>query len=790
MYQGPTARAAGPGRPLSRVPPRPSLLYALLADLPRRALLSNFIVTKGYTYTVTNALTGGQLIWDDAVAFCKTKGGELSPNRASDGSADAIKYLTWGRLDTCWVNKAPLITPDEKLCYMVSQGDGKEQPQGCAQKMSFVCRVATVAALLASPPSPKPPSPKPPSPKPPSPKPPSPITAFVAPNVDAYNGTDGYCYSVFTARGNLQKKYDDAVASCAALGGDLSPYGKDGSADAVKYLTWGRFDTCWVNKQPVVEHGRRCHLLSQEGRPLLQGCDQKVSFVCRFSTSLVQKASSPSSPPPPSHTPPSSKLLSHKPPYRRPPPHYRPPSPARKPYTDSYHGTDGIDDTATAFQKLILSQGDSCWVEQSPDMKENLRTSMIKGTFRYDVHNAVSKELRTFDEAVAFCKHKGGELSPNDHSDGSADAVKFLTWGRLDTCWVNEEPVLEHGRRCHLLSQEGTPLLQGCDQKASFVCRFSISLVQTVSSPPSPTPPSPPSPKPPSPKPPSPKPPSSKPPSPKPPSPKPPSPKPPSSKPPSPKPPSPKPPAPIPTTTFIDTYHGTFRYDVHNAISKELRTFDEAVAFCKHKGGELSPNDHSDGSADAVKFLTWGRLDTCWVNEEPVLEHGRRCHLLSQEGTPLLQGCDQKASFVCRFSTSLVQTVSSPPPPTPPSPPSPKPPAPIPTTTFIDTYHGTDGYCYKVYNARGSAQLSYFQALVVCLKDDGYMSPYGTGIDDTATAFQKLVLSQGDSSWVERTPDVKTVKDSVLCHMLDAHGNERMSDCITQKASFLCRKKC
>jgi hypothetical protein len=42
-------------------------------------------------------------------------------------------------------------------------------------------------------------------------------------------------------------------------------------------------DTCWINKQPVVDaHGRRCHLMSQEGYPLVQGCGQKVSQVCRW----------------------------------------------------------------------------------------------------------------------------------------------------------------------------------------------------------------------------------------------------------------------------------------------------------------------------------------------------------------------------------------------------------------------------------------------------------------------------------------------------------------------------
>lgn len=102
------------------------------------------------------------------------------------------------------------------------------------------------------------------------------------------------------------------------------------------------------------------------------------------------------------------------------------------------------------------------------------------------------------------------------------------------------------------------------------------------------------------------------------------------------------------------------------------------------------------------------RKDTCWVNKPPVLEHGRRCHLLSQEGHPLLQGCHQKVSYVCKKC--------------------PKPnPKPEPKPVCKDFYKGKDGYCYKVFNAISKGQKTYDGAVKYC-KDEmhGELSPlYG-----------------------------------------------------------------
>ncbi|PNH04073.1 Agglutinin receptor [Tetrabaena socialis] len=294
-----------------------------------------------------------------------------------------------------------------------------------------------------------------------------------------------------------------------------------------------------------------------------------------------------------------------------------------------------------------------------------LATFIVKDHFRYEVHNAISRELRTYDEAVAFCRHKGGELSPSDDCDGSAAAVRFLTWSRLDTCWVNKPPVLEHGRRCHLLSQQGTPLLQGCDQKVSFVCRFPemSTTASYAPSPPSPKPPSPkppspkppspkppspkppspkpPSPKPPSPKPPSPKPPSPKPPSPKPPSPKPPSPKPPSPKPPSPKPPSPKPPSPKPPSPMLPPFEGIFKKE-------------DANMFCVDRGYKAVPCDDpnlykaAETTCQSSKFpASVPQLD-CWVDSPGISND--TCAFIP--GNPAVQGkitgnCGKLMHAVC-----------------------------------------------------------------------------------------------------------------------------------------------
>ncbi|KXZ46717.1 zsp2b [Gonium pectorale] len=94
----------------------------------------------GYKYTLFRGDAPNRRNYTDAVEFCESLGGELSPfnRRAPDGnSVRAVRFLCGGAATTCWVRQRMV---GSQYCPLVSQ-EVVAQWQTCDQKINFVCRV-------------------------------------------------------------------------------------------------------------------------------------------------------------------------------------------------------------------------------------------------------------------------------------------------------------------------------------------------------------------------------------------------------------------------------------------------------------------------------------------------------------------------------------------------------------------------------------------------------------------------------------------------------------------------
>ncbi|KXZ49526.1 zsp2a [Gonium pectorale] len=96
-------------------------------------------VPDGYTYKLFRGDAPNRRNYTEAVRFCESQGGELSPfnRRAPEGnSVRAVRYLCGGAATTCWVRQRLI---GDEYCPLVSQ-EVVVQWQTCEQQLNFVCR--------------------------------------------------------------------------------------------------------------------------------------------------------------------------------------------------------------------------------------------------------------------------------------------------------------------------------------------------------------------------------------------------------------------------------------------------------------------------------------------------------------------------------------------------------------------------------------------------------------------------------------------------------------------------
>ncbi|KXZ49537.1 hypothetical protein GPECTOR_21zsp2 [Gonium pectorale] len=96
-------------------------------------------VPDGYTYKLFRGDAPNRRNYTEAVRFCESQGGELSPfnRRAPEGnSVRAVRYLCSGAATTCWVRQRLI---GDEYCPLVSQ-EVVVQWQTCEQQLNFVCR--------------------------------------------------------------------------------------------------------------------------------------------------------------------------------------------------------------------------------------------------------------------------------------------------------------------------------------------------------------------------------------------------------------------------------------------------------------------------------------------------------------------------------------------------------------------------------------------------------------------------------------------------------------------------
>ncbi|KAG2489771.1 hypothetical protein HYH03_011722 [Edaphochlamys debaryana] len=194
--------------------------------------------------------------YDQALAACAAAGGSLA-----DDEGLLRRMCAQQRRTTCWVHRYPRIASNgERLCSLMTQ-DGDVPRQLCQQRIGFVCDVPSSAQ--------------------------GPLR-WLAPESE-------------------KSTFDQASARCGSLGGRLE---SDEAAVRALCSAAGVRTTCWVGKpalEPAAGRAERlCGMLSQEGDPHFQGCNQRLRFVCSLTRRSPPMPPRPPAPPP---SPPPVPLL-------------------------------------------------------------------------------------------------------------------------------------------------------------------------------------------------------------------------------------------------------------------------------------------------------------------------------------------------------------------------------------------------------------------------------------------------------------------------------------------------